>query len=105
MLYSYWSLLNWPNHYYDTAVVKTEEAQYTLELELPRFKKNEVQVEVSDSVLTVKAERKDNKYSYSTTLSKDIDVKSITSKLEDGVLTINLPKSKKAANVRKVAVE
>jgi len=74
---------------------------YYARFELPGVKKNEVHVELSDRMLSVTAQshRKSGDEESSFTLSRSIavpeGVKSddIIAKLEDGILTVTLPKS------------
>ena len=91
-----------------TDVQETDEA-YILESDLPGFKKEDIEVEVKEDVLTIKAERhaahenKEEKNNYVRverssgcfTRSFEIsgvDTDAITDKYEDGVLTLTLPK-------------
>ena len=68
--------------------------------ELPGVKKEDVKVEVHDRLLTVSAERREKKdeteqsftVSRSVTVPEGIKGDAINAKLEDGVLTITLPK-------------
>ena len=78
---------------------------FSLELPYTPFKKDEVNVEVKDNVLTVscgtenkvKDEEMDfssisyQNFSFSIPLSDSVDVKGITAKAEDGMLRIDLP--------------
>ena len=79
--------------------------------ELPGFKKDEVSLEVENSVLTVKVERKSGKegeeeinLSRSVSLPDDVVCDKALAKYEDGVLTVTVPKApeKKA---RAIAIE
>ena len=91
-----------------TDVQETDEA-YILESDLPGFKKEDIEVEVKEDVLTIKAERhaahenKEEKNNYvrversSGCFSRSfeisgVDTDAITAKYEDGVLTLTLPK-------------
>lgn len=82
---------------------------YTVQTDLPGFKKEDININISGDTLTVKAERhsdyenKDKKENYirversygSFTRSFDlsgIDTDKISAKYEDGVLSIDLPK-------------
>jgi HSP20 family molecular chaperone IbpA len=77
---------------------KNNEKSYTFEVELPRFKKDEVTVKLEDGILNVVAESKDKRYFYQNRFSvgRNIDTKNITAKLEDGILTVTLPKTEQA---------
>ena len=67
--------------------------------ELPGFKREELNVQLENSVLTVSAERTGDKEgegalsaSRSVTIPDGIDVEKVGAKYEDGVLTVTLPK-------------
>jgi HSP20 family protein len=67
--------------------------------ELPGFKKNELGVNLENSVLTVTVERKgateqdeDLSLSRSVTLPDGVDAEKTAAKYEDGILTVTLPK-------------
>lgn len=78
---------------------------YLLFADLPGFCKEDIRLEVTEELLTVRAERKaedeDSNFirrerscgSYSRSFRlKDIDTEQITAKYENGVLTVTLPK-------------
>lgn len=78
---------------------------YSLEVPYTPFKKNDVNVEVKDNVLTVtcgsenKIKDKEmdfssisyQSFSFSIPLSDTVDIKNISAKAEDGMLRIDLP--------------
>lgn len=80
--------------------VHEDKDNFYARFELPGVKKEEVKVEVHDRLLTVSAERqvKEGEAEESFALSRSISVpegiqgESISAKLEDGVLTVTLPK-------------
>lgn len=71
---------------------------YTLTLDLPGFKREEVTLEVDHhNVLTVKASRsgkrgQETSISRSITLGDDVNADAISAKLEHGVLTVTVPR-------------
>ncbi len=84
------------------------ETNYILEFDIPGFSKEEVNIEVENNNLVVTAHSKSNKgrkdayYSlYVDTYSYDTE--NITSSLQNGVLTVNLPKTAKSQK-RKIEV-
>ena len=82
--------------------IKATDKGYTIEIELPRVKKEEVSVEVVDGVLTVSA--KNEKLSFVRSFSySDMDVEQAAVKLSDGVLTIEVPKV--ASSVKKLEIK
>ena len=89
--------------------IREEENGFVLEADLPGFKKEDIQIDVSDGRLTINAERhsaheeKDQKGNYvrceraygKFSRSFDttgIDTNAIKASFADGVLTLNLPK-------------
>ena len=72
--------------------VEETESEYVLEIELPRFKKEDVKIEVSKGLMKVSA--KNNKSAYIREFSLPYaDLEKATSSLEHGVLKINVPKN------------
>lgn len=87
--------------------IKEDENSYSVLAEMPGVKKEEIKVNVEDNVLTIAVERNEevneekNNYirkerkAFNAGRSfklKDIKVDEISAKLEDGILTLNLPK-------------
>jgi HSP20 family molecular chaperone IbpA len=100
-----------------TDIFETEEA-LTLMLEMPGVGKNNVEVQIENDVLRVEGkidyagykaiepvytEYNVGHYARAFTLSNKIDRDAITAQVEDGVLTLTLPKSKDALP-RRIAV-
>jgi HSP20 family protein len=89
-------------------IEETDDA-YTLEIELPGVRQDDVDIEVNGRELTVSGEikekeragilrrrtRKVGEFSYSVTLPMEIDAESVRAELDSGVLTIRVPKSQK----------
>ena len=97
---------------------------YELDMDLPGFKKDEVQIDVQNGYLTVSAakgldkdEKKDGKYirqeryagqcSRSFYVGEGVEAKDVSAKFEDGILKIALPKAeqKKLPTVTSVSIE
>lgn len=71
-----------------------EESQYVFSLEIPGFKKDEIDLSVENDRLYLKASNKTKKWAERfVTLPEDVDVANISAKLEDGVLFVTLKKS------------
>ena len=98
--------------------VKKDENGYTLEVEVPGFKKEEISVSYEKEILTVSAtkevseEQAKNYLSYESVNSQsrkysfaNIDENAITAKYENGVLTVNLPVKKELESVKRVVIE
>lgn len=92
---------------------------YVVRLELPGVKKGDVDVELAGRRLTVRAERKETerkgilrrttrttgKFLFDTLLPGEVDQEGIDALLEEGVLTIRLPKPEsERRQVRKITV-
>jgi HSP20 family protein len=89
-----------------------DEEKYVVEAELPGFDKKDIDINVTDDILTIKAsrkkeeEKKDKNYYYaersygefvrSVRLPSEVDKKSIKAKYNNGVLELTLPKTKEA---------
>lgn len=102
-------------------VSETDDA-YTVEADLPGVDKDSIDIEHSDDTLTIgvdyedKDEKKDDNGTYlyrerkhvsmkrSVTL-KDGDEDAIQAKLENGVLTVTVPKKQHGTGARKIAIE
>jgi HSP20 family protein len=89
-----------------------DEEKYVVEAELPGFDKKDIEVNITDDILTIKAtrkkeeEKKDKNYYYaersygefvrSVRLPSEVDKKAIKAKYNNGVLELTLPKTKEA---------
>lgn len=91
------------------ADVHEDKDNFYASFEVPGVKKEDVKVELNDRLLTVNVSRKDKSgdeqstYTYSRSISVPDSVKAdaITAKVEDGILTVTLPKGedRKARNI------
>jgi HSP20 family protein len=87
----------------ETNIEETDKS-YNLYMQLPGFKKDEINIEIQDEYLLVSGDsNEDNKNYISKKFSKesfenkfklcdDIDINNIEATMEDGILTINLNK-------------
>jgi len=95
------NLIRWP--YVDDFVVTSETSDAescVIRQEVPGVRKDEISVKlVDDSTLTVTCRDRQRVYK----MTSNIDVASISAKLDLGVLTITLPKKTKV--VREVKIE
>jgi HSP20 family protein len=64
-----------------------------VKIELPGFKLSEIDLGIEDGVLFIKANNKKSSIKKYYTISNKIKVEESTANLEDGILTITLPKS------------
>ena len=93
--------------------VRETESSYELDIDLPGFKKDEVNVELKNGYLTIQAakgldkEEQDKKGKYirqeryagacsrSFYVGEDVEPEEVSAKFEDGILTISVPKAAK----------
>lgn len=93
--------------------VRETEDSYELDVDLPGFKKDEVNVELKNGYLTIQAakgldkEEQDKKGKYirqeryagacsrSFYVGEDVEPEEVSAKFEDGILTISVPKAAK----------
>lgn len=74
------------------------ESEYKVLVNLAGYRKDEVTISESNSILTITAEKqssdhiKVNTYVRCISLSDDVDVKGIVAEMDNGLLTITLPK-------------
>ena len=83
--------------------VQEDEQHFTLKLELPGIKKDDLELSLDKAVLTVSAKSKSEdgtkhtvSFTRSFTLSESIQQDKIAATLEDGVLSVTLPKAEVA---------
>lgn len=86
-----------------------KEGVFTLEVELPGVKKEQVEVNVEQNLLSVKAVRScgcgsEVTYLRSFRISSDIDSDNIAASMEEGVLKLSLSK-KKSAEAKKLTIQ
>lgn len=93
--------------------MRETENSYELDIDLPGFKKDEVNVELKNGYLTIQAakgldkEEQDKKGKYirqeryagacsrSFYVGEDVEPEEVSAKFEDGILTISVPKAAK----------
>jgi HSP20 family protein len=76
--------------------LEEDDTNYYLFLELPGYKNTEIDISVEDSVLSITAKNeKRGATSRSISLWSGLDIDKVVGKVEDGVLTITLPKLEK----------
>jgi HSP20 family protein len=105
-----------------SANIKETEKEYQIDLVAPGFKKEEFTIDLEDELLTISAEKKEEKstekerytrkeYSYNSfsrafSMPKNTNPEKLEARYEDGVLKINLPKlaETKAKPKKKVSI-
>lgn len=89
-----------------TKSVEATDKGYAVSVELPGFKPEEVGVEIDGSVLSISAKRENNEKQHKFSLPSDVNLDSVSAKLELGVLTVTLGKQADRTTVlRKVEVK
>ena len=68
-----------------------DDKEFTIEVQLPGVKKEDVHVDVTSDGFCVEAPREDFEYSSCYTLAHEIDPKKAKARFAGGLLTLNLP--------------
>ena len=84
--------------------IHEDQDHYYARFEVPGVKKEDVKLELNDRLLTVSVEKKtqgeggESRFSYTRSISVPDSIKAegIAAKLEDGILTVTLPKSEES---------
>ena len=118
MMDNFWQNENAITHF-NLDVSETEES-YLIEAELPGVKKDHINLDVKDDLLTIhvkeenseekeeknyiRKERRVSEMSRSLRFN-DVNLDNIQAKLEDGILKIHLPKLKLVENKKRIEIE
>jgi HSP20 family protein len=92
------------------ADVEETEDGYSVEIDLPGAKRDDIDIQLSDGQLTVSGDLKEKErtgvlrrrtrrvghFQYSVTLPADVDADKVSAHLDDGVLTVRVPKAEQA---------
>ena len=94
------SMFNFSNIHKNLSKWNLGENNYKLSLDLPGYNKQDITVTQTESkignLISIRAENEvRGKYSFSETIPDNADLNEITSKLENGVLEVNIKKTKK----------
>ena len=100
---------------------REDEKGYYIEIDLPGVKKEDINIDLNDKILTISGERKfkkevkkENYYKIETDFGKfersfsipeDADIDNIEAKSEDGVLEIFIPKIKKETSKKRIEIK
>ena len=98
--------------------IEEQDDAYVLQAELPGVKRQDVNIEMIGNELSITGElkeqerkgvvrkrtRRTGRFEYYVTLPDRVDPGAVDAKLEDGVLTVRVPKSEKAER-RKIAIK
>lgn len=90
-----WPLMNW-------SFFKTESNQMTMvrndkgvSIDMPGVKKEDLDVELEDGAIKIVCNKKGRNYNWVLSVPNNVNTSAIKLKLEDGVLTVELPKIEK----------
>lgn len=91
------NILNETLNYNNYSDFVLENDQYSLEIPLAGFKKENIDITTNQEYLTVKATRKEGKVKYEKSfyLPRKVDLSEVKAKHEDGLLTITFGKENK----------
>lgn len=106
-------------HFAPACEILDHEKAYTISVDVPGLKKEEIDIEVKDNHLTVSGERKFEekteknnvvrtekrygKFSRVFTIPQNVNADAITASFENGVLVLNLPKEEKT-QTKKISI-
>ena len=76
-------------------VTRTERG-YELEIPVPGFKPEQIEITFKDDVLAINGKNDRRSFSRSFSVPEDVDAQSIQAKVADGLLTINLDRQPEA---------
>ena len=100
--------------------VHEKEKEYCIEAELPGIKKEEIGIELNDGKLTISVKREENmeeqnknylhKERRFTSMQRsiflaDVNADGIKAKLEEGVLSLSIPKQEKIDTTKRISIE
>jgi len=99
------------------ADVEETDTHYVVEIELPGVKREDISLEVTGDHLVVGGQRRERqrngllrqqtrttgKFHYEVTLPSDVETESVSASLDNGVLTVLVPKTE-SARPRKIAI-
>ncbi len=84
--------------------VKEMEKEYTVDLELPGYAKEEINVEMDGNVIMVSSDLKDKEFCRSIEVSEDVNPEEINATIDKGILTLRIPK-KEVPPARKIEIK
>lgn len=72
---------------------ETDKDSFSLEIELPRFRKENIKINAENNMLHISAEQDDRKFYHSVSIPTNLDSNTIEAKLDHGVLCLTATKS------------
>ena len=94
----------------DNVIAYTRKVQdnggfYSLKIDIPGFEKDEIEIDIVDIILNIKAKNVEDSKVFAFYVPKDINKEDIGASLKNGQLTITLPKkTKPTTTTRKIKV-
>ena len=103
---------------YSDYKIEENDNSYTIEMDMPGVKKEDLDIGIKENMLSIYAERKKvmksddgdkeeivSKYEQSFNISvKGIDIENISANFENGVLTLTLPKKEEVKYEKKIEI-
>jgi HSP20 family molecular chaperone IbpA len=75
---------------------ESQKDSFSLETELPRFRKENIKISAENNILHISAEQDNLKFYHSVSVPPTLDTNTIEAKLDHGVLTISAQKAEQA---------
>lgn len=86
-------------------VGKIENNNLMFEVEVPGFKKEQVSVYVEQSILNIKCSKTEKVFRKSILISDEWDIEKTECSLEDGILSITIPKREEGVRRKKIHIK
>ena len=84
--------------------VKELDKEYTINVELPGYSKEDVNIEMEGDIITVSSDLKDKEFSRSIEVTEDVKPEDISANMDKGILTLRIPK-KELPPARKIEIK
>jgi len=95
--------------------VTEDDESYQIEVAIPGLSKEDIDIKVKDSIISISHEKENDiddegffftdSFNKEYTLPDDVNIKTISAKVENGVLLVTIPKDKKKTNERVIKIE
>ena len=95
--------------------ISDNKESYTVAIDLPGVNKNDIDLSISNDIMTISGERKSNDvsdninygpFTKSLYVPEDANTKKICAKMKDGVLLVTIPKSKVIVeDIQKISIK
>jgi HSP20 family protein len=84
--------------------VKELDNEYTIDLELPGYSKEDINIEMDGDIITVSSDLKDKEFYRSIQVSEYVKPEEISANMDKGILTLRIPK-KELPPARKIEIK